>query len=325
MRSLTIPRTELTVSVLCLGAGPFGTRTPREEAFAMLDLYVEQGGSFLDTAHIYAAWVPDGWGVSERTLGEWMRSRNARDRVVVGTKGAHPHLHSMQVSRMGRAEIQQDLEESLTRLQTDVVDLYWLHRDAVERPVGEIIETLEEFVTQGKIRYYGCSNWSPQRMQEAQAYAAENGRTGFVASQPGWNLAVRNFGPNDDPTVRFMDDEMYAFHLETGLAVAAYSSQANGFFTGPYGRDILPPTPGVRPNVVGSYYNETNFTRLDRARELAVQYGCSANDIALAYLTSQPFPTCAILGCGTVEHLQEGLTAQDLQLDPRDRDGLVGR
>jgi aryl-alcohol dehydrogenase-like predicted oxidoreductase len=323
MRLLTIPNTDLTISVLSLGAGPFGTRTPRDQAYEMLDLYLEYGGNFLDTAHIYAAWAPNGWGVSERTLGEWIRSREARGKVVIGTKGGHPHLHSMLTPRLSPAEIEQDLDESLERLGVDVIDFYWLHRDDPQRPVGDMLDTLEMAVARGKIRYYGCSNWSAQRMREAQEAATAKGITGFVASQPGWSLAVRNIGPNDDPTSRFMDDETYEFHLETGLSVAAYSSQANGFFSGPYGRDILPPTPGVNPGVARNYYSEANFARLDRARELAATHGCKPNDIALAYLTSQPFPTCAILGCGTIEHLRESLTAADLLLSPAERDWLV--
>jgi aryl-alcohol dehydrogenase-like predicted oxidoreductase len=86
MRYQTIPKTDIAVSALSIGAGPFGTRTPRDEAFRMLDYYVERGGNFIDTAHIYAAWVPDGWGISERTVGEWVRSRDARSQIVVGPK-----------------------------------------------------------------------------------------------------------------------------------------------------------------------------------------------------------------------------------------------
>jgi aryl-alcohol dehydrogenase-like predicted oxidoreductase len=323
MRTLTIPQTDISVSALSLGAGPFGTRTPPEEAFHMLDTYVEQGGNFIDTAHIYAAWVPGGWGVSERTVGDWVRSRNARDQVVIGTKGGHHHLTANPVPRLSRAEIEQDLNESLERLQMDVVDVYWLHRDDPTRPVGEMIETLHDAVKAGKIRCYGCSNWSAERMQEAQEFAAAHGLTGFVANQPGWSLAERNLGINDDPTMRFMDADAYAFHLATGLMAAAYSSQANGFFTGPYGRDILPPTPGVNSGVVRGYYSETNFARLARARELAARHGVTANDIALAYLTSQSFPTCAIIGCGTMEHLQKSLTAQDLTLSHEECEWLI--
>jgi aryl-alcohol dehydrogenase-like predicted oxidoreductase len=324
MRTLTLPHAGISVSVLCLGAGPLGTRTSRDESFRMLDLYLEHGGNFLDTAHIYAAWVADGWGVSERTIGEWIRLRSVRDQVVIGTKGGHPHLNSMHVSRLAPADIRSDLSESLDRLQVDVIDLYWLHRDDPNRPVDEMLETLHALVGEGKIRAYGCSNWSAARMREAQEYAAAHGMTGFEANQPGWSLAARNANAGGDTTIRFMDEEAYRFHLETNLPVAAYSSQANGFFSGAYGRGILPPAPGVNQGVVSNYYSETNFARLDRARLLAARYNCSANDIALAYLTSQPFPTSAILGCGTLEHLQQSLTASDLLLGKDDLDFLLG-
>ena len=159
-------------------------------------------------------------------------------------------------------------------------------------------------------------------MREAQEYASAHSITGFIASQPGWSLAERNADTGGDPTIRFMDEETFRFHIETTLPVAAYSSQANGFFAGAYGRNVLPPSPGVSQSVVNSYYSEINFARLDRARELAARRNCSANDIALAYLTSQPFPTCAILGCGTLEHLQQSMTARDLLLNPDECDWL---
>jgi aryl-alcohol dehydrogenase-like predicted oxidoreductase len=230
----------------------------------------------------------------------------------------------MDVPRLSRLEIGKDLDESLQRMGVEVIDLYWLHRDDPRRPVGDMIETLQESVAAGKIRYYGCSNWSPDRMRDAQAYAKQHGRAGFVASQPGWSLAARIPGLGDDPTSRFMDAATYAFHQETGLPVAAYASQANGFFTGPYGRGLLPPAPGVSPAVARAYGSEANYTRLDRCRELAADYGCSANDIALAYLTSQAFPASAILGCGTLAHLEASLTARDLLLSADECRWLAG-
>ena len=145
----------------------------------------------------------------------------------------------------------------------------------------------------------------------------------MIANQVGWSFAERN--PNfGDPTMRFMDAETYAFHAATGLMAAAYSSQANGFFAGPYGRGILPPTPGVRPGVVHDYYNDTNFGRLERTCELAAQRGCTPNDIALGYLISQPFPTCALIGCGTLEHLNASCDAGDMLLTPEEVTRLAG-
>jgi aryl-alcohol dehydrogenase-like predicted oxidoreductase len=322
MRSLLIPNTDLTVSALCFGAGGLGTRTSRDDSFRMLDLFVERGGNFLDTAHIYAAWVPGGAGASERTIGDWLRSRGVRNEIVIGTKGGHPHLQSMEISRLSPQEIEQDLEESLERLQVETIDLYWLHRDDPKRAVSELVETLTRAVTRGKIRSFGFSNWTVPRMQEALDYTAARNLTGFVANQPGWSLAQRTPGLGD-PTALFMDAEMHAFHRATGLTAIAYSSQANGFFAGAYGRGILPPAPGVNPGVVQAYYHETNFKRLDRARALADRHGCTPNDIALGYLLSQPFPTCAILGCGTLVHLQASLNGGDIRLSQEELEWLI--
>ena len=171
MRTLTIPNTDLKVSALCLGAGGLGTRVSPKDSLRLLDEFVQQGGNFLDTAHIYAAWVPGGEGVSERVIGHWLRTRRIREDIIVGTKGGHPHLYSMDVPRLSPAEIAQDLQESLERLHVDTIDLYWLHRDDPNRPVAELIETLTEAVRQNKIRYFGFSNWTVGRMRAALDYA----------------------------------------------------------------------------------------------------------------------------------------------------------
>ena len=117
---------------------------------------------------------------------------------------------------------------------------------------------------------------------------------------------------------------MQTFHRESGLMAAAYSAQANGFFAGAYGRGMLPPIPGVQAGVVSAYYNEGNFDRLERARDLAARRGCTANAIALAYLTSQPFPTCALIGCGTSEHLRASCEGGNMALSPEEIAWLEG-
>ena len=317
MQMLIIPNTNLTTSALSLGGVGLGTRTSTEDSMRLLDAYVELGGNFLDSAHIYAAWVPGGEGTSERTIGKWLQTRGNRSEIVIGTKGGHPHMNTMHIPRLSPEEIKQDLQESLERLQVDTIDVYWLHRDDPDRPVGEMLETLNEVVTQGKIRCYGCSNWSAERMEEARQYAAAHSLTGFVANQVGWSLAEHN--PNvGDATMRFMDAQILSYHQQTGLMAAAYSAQATGFFAGAYGRGKLPPAPGVNAGVVNAYYKEANFTRLERAEQLAARYGCTVTAIALAYLLSQPFPTCAIIGCGTLDHLRESCAYPDLRLQPEE-------
>ena len=192
MRYRTISSTGLEVSAICLGCGQYGSGVPAATAHDLLDRFAAAGGTFLDTANIYGKWLPERTSVSEIVIGDWMRARGNRGSVVVGTKGGHPHLESMHVPRLSPREIAQDLEESLRNLGTDSVDLYWLHRDDPGRPVAEIVEVLNGHVAEGKIRAFGCSNWSTQRMQEAHAYCLAHGVAGFVASQVLWNLAVPN-------------------------------------------------------------------------------------------------------------------------------------
>ena len=129
MRYTALPTTGFTPSVLCLGTGGFGTRIPQDQAFQMLDRFAELGGNFLDTARVYAAWLPGGEGASERTIGAWLKSRDMAASCIVATKGAHPNLATMRISRLTPAEIAADVSASLEALGVEAIDLYWLHRD----------------------------------------------------------------------------------------------------------------------------------------------------------------------------------------------------
>ncbi len=190
MNYRTIPNSELTVSTISLGSTGIGSAIGAEESFALLDCYAQAGGNFIDTAAVYANWLPGERNVSEKTIGRWMTERGVRDQMVVTTKGAHPELETMHKPRMSRREIESDLDDSLRNLQTDVIDLYLLHRDDTSRTVEEILTVMNDQVKAGKIRYFGCSNWSVSRIEKAQSWAAEHGIDGFVANQVNWSLAV---------------------------------------------------------------------------------------------------------------------------------------
>ncbi|NQU43712.1 aldo/keto reductase, partial [bacterium] len=146
MRSVHFPGTDLDPSVICLGTGGYGSSIPRDQSFQLLDGFFERGGSFLDSAHVYAAWIPNGAGASERTIGEWQEDRGVRDRIIIGTKGGHPELDKMRVPRLSPPEIERDLFESLERLRTDRIDLYWLHRDDPATPVDVIMDALNRHI-----------------------------------------------------------------------------------------------------------------------------------------------------------------------------------
>lgn len=306
-----IPNTDLNPSVVCLGSDWFGSSRDEATAFALLDAFFEAGGNFIDTALVYGEWVPNGKGLSEQTVGKWVKARGNRSKLIIGTKGAHPRLDTMTVQRLSKEDIVSDLEDSLQNLGTGTIDLYYLHRDDPNRPVDEIITTLNEQVQAGKIRYFGCSNWRLDRVMAAQEFATAHNLQPFSANQVMWSLAVPNRKAFFDPNMVAMDAQLKAYHRESGLAAVAYTSQARGFFTRweKSGEDSLPG--GLRE----LFMNETNRAIFSGLQEVAKETGLSVGEIALAYLWSQPFPAFAIAGCSNQGQLAETLRAGDIRLD----------
>ena len=323
MRRLSVADTGIEVTNVCLGSARFGTSIDEETTFSIIDRYVEFGGNFLDTAHIYAAWLPGGKGSSETTIGRWLQKTRMREAMVIGTKCAHPDLDSMEKPRMRQEQMRRDLAESLDRLQVDCVDILWLHRDDPGVPIPDILGCLNEFHETGSVTAFGASNWSPTRIAEAASYAAANNLRSFSASQVAFSLAVPNPGFDRTGTI-FLDDEARRYHQQSGLFLAAYSSQAKGFFSGKYQRDGPPlPTEGGA-GVGGAYCSETNFDRLERAQELSLRMGRSANEIALAYLFSQSFDVAAIVGSRTPDQVAASCGATDLTLSDKQISFLEG-
>ncbi len=320
MRVIDIPGCDLQPSAVCLGGGPFGTEVTEEDAFVLLDAFFAAGGNFLDTALVYGDWAATERSVSEKIIGRWMRTRGVREDVIVGTKGGHPLLNRMDVPRLSPQEIISDLEASLSHLQTDCIDIYWLHRDDPGRPVGDMLETLEARVGRGCIRYYGCSNWTVSRIRQASEYARAHGLRGFIANQPMWSLArpVRECLP--DATMAIMDEEGAAFHRSTGMAAIPYSAQAGGFFakTERSGLD------GLDENRRRLYGSAENEARSERAQNIAREWGTTVGSVALAFLMSQPFPVIPIIGAKDPRQLRDGLRAADLTLTAETLSYLTG-
>jgi aryl-alcohol dehydrogenase-like predicted oxidoreductase len=320
MKYVPIPDSDLRVSRICLGSAEMGASITPKDSFALLDTFIAEGGNFIDTAHVYSDWIPNTKSTSEKLIGQWLKKSNMREDVVIATKGAHPALSSMNVSRMSKADIEQDITESLEYLQTEIIDLYWLHRDDTRIPVGEIIEILNEQAWLGNIRYFGCSNWTISRIQEAVNYAADKGTRGFVANQPLWSLAVADMKAIPDQTLVGMDDEGMGFHKRTQMAVIPYTSQAKGFFS----KVERLGSAGLRDGDRKVYFSEVNQRRLLRAQELARKYQVTANDIALSYLISQPFVTIPVVGCRTIGQIRSSLKAVNVVLASEDVTYLEG-
>jgi len=311
---LTIPQTDLTVSPIALGLGDFGTRVAGDAACELLEAYLAQGGNFVDTAHCYSAWLPDGAGRSERELGRCMAEMGCRDSLVLATKGGHPEFgpyYHRPDRYLAPEVIRADVDESLARLGVEVIDLYYLHRDDPRVPVGEIIDALDEEIARGRVRHLGASNWSVARIEAANAYAAAKGRVGFRLSEVHFSLAEPPWSMAEDPTVRYLTEADRAWHGRTGLPVAAYSPTARGFLAG-------------RPEVEAEYAQPANLARRERARELAAELGCTPTQVALAWLMHQPFPVAPITGTTDPAHLAEVLGAAKVELTEQEVAWLTG-
>ena len=284
----------------------------REAAHSLLDGLYELGCNAVDAAHNY------GGGGSERSLGLWMESRGVRDEMFVLTKGCH---FNQDRDRVTPYDLSSDLHDSLVRLRTDYIDLYLLHRDNPALPVGPLVDRLDQHRREGKILAYGGSNWSPERIREANAYADANGCAPFVASSPNFSMAEQVEEPwRDCLTISGRKGaEARAWYLETQMPVFTWSSLAMGFFTGIYTRDNLDGFEGYHhATCIRSYVSEENFRRLDRAAAMGSRHGLTSAQVAVAYVLSQPLNLFALIGCNSPAEWQDNLRSLDFELTPAD-------
>jgi aryl-alcohol dehydrogenase-like predicted oxidoreductase len=321
-KKVNLPGTDLYISSLCLGGGPLGSKLSEAESFRLMDQYVEHGGNMIDTAEVYANWRPDlPASISEITIGKWIRSRKHRQNMIVTTKGAHPRLDTMRLSRLSPEDIIEDVEGSLRRLQVDTIDLYWLHRDDENRPVSEILGTLQRLISAGKIRYIGCSNWKLERIQEARNVAKQEGLSGFIANQPMWSLAQADTAKLNDTTLVQMDEKMERNHEQYNWSVIPYSSQAQGLFSkwasGTYTFDDQ--------RLPAMYRTKENRLRFERALQLAEALSLTVNQIVLGYLLSKPFPVIPIIGAYSEAYLNDCFQSTDVHLSQEQLDFLFNQ
>ena len=281
----------------------------RDSNRRLLDACFENGFTAFDTAHGYGA------GVSEKELGSWIADRGIRDQVVILTKGAHPY--EGEPLRVAPEFIRRDLEESLERLQTDYVELYLLHRDNRDYPVGEIVDVLDEFKARGQIGAFGGSNWQADRVQAANEYAAANGKAPFSVSSPQFSVAemIEPPWPGCISVSGQQGEADRAWYDENEISLFTWSSLAGGFMTGKFTRDNLDSfTEYWDTNPIGAYAYESNFQRLDRVLELAADKGVSPSQISAAYVLSNNPRIHAIVANWEVEQIADNAAAADLQL-----------
>ena len=300
LTSTRIPGLDKPVSHLIMGAD---NQTSMPHAAVMYDAFFEAGGNGFDTAYIY------GGGDCEKLLGHWIASRGIREEVVVLDKGAHTPL-------CNPTDLTAQLLESLERLQSDYVDIYMMHRDNPDIPVGEFVDVLNEHKRAGRIRIFGGSNWTIERIEAANAYAESKGLDGFAAVSNNFSLA-RMIQPPWAGCIAASDEESRAWFTRTRTPLIPWSSQARGFFAG-----RAHPDDRSDEMLARCWYSEDNFKRLERAREMARVRGVLPINIALAYVLGQPFPTVPIIGPRTLEEMRIAFRGLEVELSSDDLRGL---
>ncbi len=296
-----IGNSELDIFPLSLGGNVFGWTADEATSFAVLDAFVDGGGDFIDTADVYSAWVPGhAGGESETVIGNWMAARGNRDRVVIATKVAS-HAEAPGASR---ASIEKGVESSLRRLQTDYIDLYYIHRDDAETPLEETISALDDLVKAGKVRAIAASNFSAERLAAALAVSDSTGAAKFVALQPHYNLVHRHE----------YEGALEAVVAEHGLATIPYASLAKGFLTGKYrdGNEAGDTSP--RAGSARAYLDDRGRKVLEALDEIAAAHDVPVTAVSLAWLRQQPTVVAPIASASTVEQVPALLAGARLEL-----------
>jgi aryl-alcohol dehydrogenase-like predicted oxidoreductase len=289
-----------------------------QKEFSLLDGIYELGCTTFDTAHVY------GGGSNERAVGQWVQENNLREKVVIIAKGAH---HNQDRQRVTPHDITADIYDSLARFKFEYLDLYILHRDDPNVPVGPIVEVLNEHQKAGRIRAFGGSNWSHERIDAANRYVAEHGLIPFIASSPNFSLAEQVKEPWDN-CISIGGPKGKAprtYYSQHQTPLFTWSSLAGGFFSGRFRRDNLETfTEYLDKLCVMCYCVEENFQRLDRAEELAKQKGLTLPQIAMSYVISQPLNVFALVGCATPAEFKDNLAAASVKLSQEELSWLEG-
>ena len=298
----------LAVFPLALHCNMFGWKTDEHASHAVLDAFVAGGGNFIDTADSYSAWVPGhSGGESEKIIGTWLATRKNRDRVVLSTKvGQHPQRRGLSAANVRAA-----LEESLARLQTDHVDVYYAHADDPDTAIDETAAAFDALLQAGKIRAIGLSSYPADRVREWMRVARRRGYALPVVTQPRYNLVRQDAGERDIASVAIAE----------GLTVAPYFSVASGFLSNRYRvSDDLDAVP--RPEKAGAYFSHAGLWAFDALETIAESRGVRPATVALAWLRTRPGVIAPVVSVRSVGELPALLASAGLELDAAEREEL---
>ena len=297
---ITIAETDLVVHPLCLGGNVFGWSADKAQSEAVLDAYTKHGGNFIDTADVYSEWKEGNvGGESETIIGTWAKARGNRSDLVIATKVA------MLSKRPGlsAANIIAACDESLKRLQTDYIDLYYSHKDDEETPIEETLNAYAQLIAQGKVRYIAASNFTADRLAQSLKFSADNSLPSYVAVQDHYNLMHRSeFENNQLPVL-----------LENAITCIPYFGLARGFLTGKYRAGVT--VDSMRAGGVTEYQSEKGYAVVSALEEISKAHNSSIAAVALAWLRAQPAISTPIASARTVQQLDEIIQVVELSAD----------
>ena len=293
-------RTELQVHPLCLGGNVFGWSANAAQSQEVLSAYESAGGNFIDTADMYSRWhTGNVGGESETIIGDGMNARGNRSEMVIATKVAKLATRP----GLSAANIAAAAEDSLRRLGTDYIDIYYAHHDDEEIPLEESLTAFNELVTAGKVRYLAASNYSAARLEEALKISRDLGMSEYLLLQPNYNAIVRNEYEGDLMAVAVKED----------IPVLPYFSLAAGFLTGKYQPGVE--VDSVRAGDMPDYKNDRGWAILNAITEIAKQQNTSIAAVALGWLRAQPGVVTPIASARTTEQLAEILPVVELSAE----------
>lgn len=307
MRQLTLGKSGPQVSALCLGCLNFGTKADKSLSYRLLDQYVEAGGNFLDTSNNYAFWNGAGvGGQSETLLGEWMKEKNNRNRIFLATKvGANPTIPGggfPAKEGLSKKAIHKAVDESLKRLQTDYIDLYYAHIDDMDVPLEETLEAFNQLVQSGKVRAIGCSNHYTWRLEEARSISQSHGFAPYQCIQQRYSYLRPRPGADFDVQISVSEEMLKYIETHEEIALLAYSP----LLSGAYSRQDRP--------IPVQYTGPDAEARIAVLQEISKETGATHNQVVLAWMLNNSPVTLPVIAASSTEQLQENLQALDVTL-----------
>ena len=305
MQTRRMGRTGLYVTPICFGGNVLGWTTDQQRSYDVLDTFVAGGGNFIDSADVYSRWAPGHvGGESERILGDWMQARNNRTNLIIATKVGMRMDDGPNGEGLSRYRIIKHVEDSLTRLKTDYIDLYQSHADDLNTPLDETLRAYDDLISSGKVRYIGASNFAAWRLTKALWVSDRHNLARYECVQPRYNLVMR----------ADYERELEPMCISEGVGVITYSSLASGFFSGKYRAGQALPTSPRAGGVQANYMNERGFKILAAVDAVAKELNTTSGQVALAWIMARPGITAAIASGTTVDQVKDLTASAELVL-----------